>query len=296
MNECLAHHGILGQKWGYRNGPPYPLSGGDYSKEELRKVYNQRSLKPNSLYNKKHFDDIIKADKDTLTTLSHDPNRMKGTDMFFAAYDKMDKHQYNALFNRKAPRMQYDKDGNEIGTGMFLKYRINQNAKSDIKVASEDSGANVFKNLYNKDRDFYNFVTQRMTSLYPKDKYLFKGYRESMDTIKAVANGKKPTESDVAKMYRLFNYVLPNDGGGNQKIAKDVLTQRTKFFNALKKEGYGAVLDTNDAIYGGFKAKKPVIVFDMDNVISNSIKQTNILDKRVSQLALAGRKALGGAI
>ena len=296
MNECLAHHGILGQKWGYRNGPPYPLSGGDYSKEELRKVYNQRSLKPNSLYNKKHFDDIIKADKDTLTTLSHDPNRMKGTDMFFAAYDKMDKHQYNALFNRKAPRMQYDKDGNEIGTGMFLKYRINQNAKSDIKVASEDSGANVFKNLYNKDRDFYNFVTQRMTSLYPKDKYLFKGYRESMDTIKAVANGKKPTESDVAKMYRLFNYVLPNDGGGDQRIAKDVLTQRTKFFNALKKEGYGAVLDTNDAIYGGFKAKKPVIVFDMDNVISNSIKQTNILDKRVSQLALAGRKALGGVI
>ena len=296
MERTLSHHGILGQKWGYRNGPPYPLSGGDYSKEELRKVYTQRSLKPNSLYNKKHFDDIIKADKDTLTTLSHDPNRMKGTDMFFAAYDKMDKHQYNALFNRKAPRTLYDKNGNEIGTGMFLKYRINQNAKSDIKVASEDSGANVFKNLYNKDRDFYNFVTQRMTSLYPKDKYLFKGYRESMNTIKAVARGKKPTESDVAKMYRLFNYVLPNDGGGNARIAKDVLTQRTKFFNALKKEGYGAVLDVNDAIYGGFKAKKPVIVFDMDNVISNSIKQTNVLDKNISKLALAGRKALGGVI
>lgn len=27
--QYLAHHGILGQKWGKKNGPPYPL---DYSK------------------------------------------------------------------------------------------------------------------------------------------------------------------------------------------------------------------------------------------------------------------------
>lgn len=26
MNNELQHHGILGQKWGKRNGPPYPLS------------------------------------------------------------------------------------------------------------------------------------------------------------------------------------------------------------------------------------------------------------------------------
>ncbi len=24
----LIHHGILGQKWGQKNGPPYPLKGG----------------------------------------------------------------------------------------------------------------------------------------------------------------------------------------------------------------------------------------------------------------------------
>lgn len=34
--EYLAHHGILGQKWGKRNGPPYPLDDSDHSAAEKR--------------------------------------------------------------------------------------------------------------------------------------------------------------------------------------------------------------------------------------------------------------------
>jgi len=32
----LIHHGILGQKWGHMNGPPYPLDDKDYSKLEKK--------------------------------------------------------------------------------------------------------------------------------------------------------------------------------------------------------------------------------------------------------------------
>lgn len=32
----LAHHGILGQKWGKQNGPPYPLSGSAHSSSEKK--------------------------------------------------------------------------------------------------------------------------------------------------------------------------------------------------------------------------------------------------------------------
>lgn len=34
--EYLAHHGILGQKWGKKNGPPYPLDASDHSASEKR--------------------------------------------------------------------------------------------------------------------------------------------------------------------------------------------------------------------------------------------------------------------
>lgn len=29
LNDTLQHHGIKGQKWGVRNGPPYPLKDGN---------------------------------------------------------------------------------------------------------------------------------------------------------------------------------------------------------------------------------------------------------------------------
>lgn len=291
----LTHHGILNQKWGVRNGPPYPLGGGAYSASEKRAIRNKRKS-GNSIYNKKHFDEVLKADKTTLSTLSYDRDRTKDTDMFYATHKVLDKHQYNALFNRPIPQTIYDENGNAIGTGTFMKYRIDNGIKSDIKVASEDSGAAIFMGLYNKDRDFYNFVTdkERMQSYFVRDKYKFKGYREAARVLEKMRSGDyTPTSKDLQIVYRMFNYVIPYDGAGNARKGNDVTTQRTKFFNACKQAGYGAVLDTNDAIYGGFKAESPVIVFDMEKVVPKDVYRTKMVDQKFSDLVLVGRKVLG---
>ena len=290
----LSHHGIMGQKWGTRNGPPYPLGGGDYSAREKREIYKRRK-QPNSIYNKRHFDETL-GKGSQLSTLSYDKNRTKGADMFYATHKKLDQHQYNALFNKPVPQPLYDSEGHNVGTGMFLKYKIKNDVTKDLKIASEDSGADAFMNLYKKDRDFYNFVTDpnRMKAHFVDDKYKFKGYRESRDVLQKMQNKDyKPTADDLQTVYRMFNYVIPSDGSGNARMAKDVATQRAKFFKELKKNGYGAVLDTNDAIYGGFKATSPVIVFDMDSVSLAGAERTTMRSKRFSEVALAGRKALG---
>lgn len=43
-SNYLAHHGILGMKWGRKNGPPYPLSPGDHSAREKNAGW-RKSLK-----------------------------------------------------------------------------------------------------------------------------------------------------------------------------------------------------------------------------------------------------------
>lgn len=183
QNE-LYHHGILGQKWGKRNGPPYPLGGGDYSEPEKRAIYKERQKRSNSIYNKKHFDEVLKKGT-TLSTLSHDPNRTKGKDMFYAAHTKLDKHEYNVVLNKAVPKTIYDENGEPLGTGTYHKWRINNSVSSDLKVASEDSGAEQFRQLFKKDRDFYNFVTDpsRMESHIPNRQFRFKGYRGSSSGV-----------------------------------------------------------------------------------------------------------------
>lgn len=286
---------LLGKNGGIRNGPPYPLKGGQYSPGQVFKIRKRRRL-GNKIYNKKHFDEVLDSKRTVLSTLSYNPNRTKNTDMFYATHNVFDKHQYNALFNQKVPEAIYDEDGKVIGTDYHLKFRINNRLKSNIKVASEDSGSEIFANLYKKDRDFYNFITDksRMQSYFIDSKYKFKGYREAAAALKSIRNlNELPSEDEVKATYRMFNYVIPYDGSGDKRGGHDVSVQRAKFFKECKNKGYGAILDTNDAIYGGFKAKSPVIVFDMEQIIPDSIKQTTYSEKQLSKIILIGRKALG---
>lgn len=61
-NTYLIHYGILGQKWGQRNGPPYPLSSSDMNSGERRN--KQLKSNGNKSDSGKWFKASIKGGKD----------------------------------------------------------------------------------------------------------------------------------------------------------------------------------------------------------------------------------------
>ena len=239
---------------------------------------------------KRDVDQILKSGT-ILNTLSYDENRTKNTDMFFATFRKFDNHQYNALFNKSVSTALSTANDNSNG----LKKRIKNKVLGQVKVASEKSSSNEFKKLFDADSDFRDFVTNkdRMESHFDRTRLKFKGYREALNALEKIRTEEKPSSKDLETVYRMFNYVIPSDGQGNAEKASDMLKQRNKFFKALKESGYGALLDTNDSLYGGFHASAPVIVFDQSRIVLDAVEQTTLKEKRFSALALAGRKILG---
>lgn len=102
------------------------------------------------------------------------------------------------------------------------------------------------------------------------------------------------TDNDLATVYKLYNWTIPSDGKGNAELGEDVARQRAKFFNSLKKDGYSACLDTNDALYNNVKATSPVIVFDTDNIIPQDVQNLGAADFINGYYANAGRKLITG--
>lgn len=286
------YHDPRNGRFAYKNGGVFIDTGYD----ERSRIKNP--FDPNNVYNKRHFDTTLKADKTTLQTLSYDPDRTKDVDMFYASHTKLDNSVYKALLNQPVPQDIKDDDGNVIGTGMMYRKAIKNSISKDIKVASEDSAAKYFGELYKTDRDFYNFVVDknRMRKYFLDEKYKIKGYKEVKNLMDKMDKDPDytPTREDIQVMYRMFNFVIPYDGGGTDKAgAKDVQKQRAKFFNELSKAGYGACLDTNDSIYNGLKAESPVIVFDMESVVPKEVLDTSASDRVVGIAALSFRKSLG---
>lgn len=58
----LAHHGILGQRWGKKNGPPYPLDAEDHSSSE-KKARWRKSLEGKVQGIKKKYDGMSDRNK-----------------------------------------------------------------------------------------------------------------------------------------------------------------------------------------------------------------------------------------
>lgn len=108
--EELYHHGIKGQKWGDRNGPPYPLNNSQKSKAEkkvlksLQKTYKKHThLDPDEAINSnkylKQISDDLKDSRDAI----------KESTKIFNEYKQLDKEQKDR-YDEIAANVSFDAD------------------------------------------------------------------------------------------------------------------------------------------------------------------------------------------
>lgn len=262
MNDYLEHHGIVGQKWNHKNGPPYPLSTSEHehvtreasSKAKMDAVVrggdSAQSLHTSN--SKKHISDL--SAKDVLSNAG------------YATYKNQDVNKYLGLFGTNLKRR-----AKASGQGDANVYQVKLKATSKLKIPSDQQAAKTTNQLL-KDKEFRSDLQKSLDNSKaimkrPAQQSLFRQANKVMGKIPP-----PPTGNDANIVYKALNLSLTNHNDYDLKV-------QDKFYGALKKKGYSAIVDVNDQKYSSYHAERPMIVFDTSKVVTSSIRQVG--DKEI---------------
>lgn len=168
-NAELYHHGILDQKWGIQNGPPYPLDSSISTGKRLKKIFSRNNEKKQQIENakaaKKELKQLNKEIKrDTVTSKAIRRAKTMSDDELKKAYDRLKMEalyakvvQEVAELNKKNPTIAkkvgsvISKVGKEQGSKLANKFINNLTDKLANKINSSvnkkiDSKVNEKKN------------------------------------------------------------------------------------------------------------------------------------------------------
>lgn len=146
MNNELYHHGIQGQKWGKRNGPPYPLEGA--GKPGLPKKEHRNSDKKDSDKEKKvHKSSSSMTDEELREAI----NRMELERRYRQLYKDLNPPKVNK--GKKFVMDVLEKSGKNIAeqaTTYALGKLIN---KAASKITGDENVINLNKSKKDKKKD-----------------------------------------------------------------------------------------------------------------------------------------------
>lgn len=310
----IMHHGIKGQEWGVKNGPPYPLSISEHSASENKagwkkslqqtstKTSKKRSFDKDKLvkglliaggamlvgsaayyalvtHGKKHISTVLRAG-DRIHTLSTDPDRLKGANYIYESHKFVDKQVYKSKFNSV-------KDASGV---IHLKKDITSKISKNMRIASEDDINSSFRELFKNDADFRKFVTTADYNVIKKQSKTAYNYMDGIKLANRIRSGKmdinKLTDRDINKLSKVFNYII------GDRSKPELETNKMKMFNHLKGRGFSGLIDINDSLYGGYKTRQSNIIFDMSSVVQENVSDISINDIRFAKLVDSGRYVL----
>ena len=255
--DYLSHHGIEGQKWGVRHGPPYPIDHTKMSKgtklSNVVAVGNNGG--PNFGLAYDNSEDFRKVVGDSYLKSAGMKNNLMYT---YNKKDKEDREVYEGPFAQyAASRKANDSVINVIST--------TYETTKDLKLADLKTRKDTFKQVYNKNKrvavkelsGYQKPVTELYRSNYEKALSENRGngdidkYSKLYKNVKNLNLNKIKTNDDWDTAYNLFNHAMEN--AHRMNITK-------KYIKKISSKYDGMVDDNNVNLYN--KAHDPVIIFN----------------------------------
>lgn len=151
----LYHHGILGQKWGHRNGPPYPLTASARSASEKKPGRSSSLAK------------VVKVGRE---------NRKRAAQDYQDYKNELKTAKQNRKNRDKAIQETYDKTEREIES----RYKRGQNL-SDKDARRELAADNKAMDSWAKSKEQYK--QDRINAKNSYNKKLYEGNKKAMDSV-----------------------------------------------------------------------------------------------------------------
>lgn len=158
-SDELYHHGILGQRWGKKNGPPYPLDAEDHSAAEKKAAKKaaraeRRAERKERKKAKKEFKvekKAAKAEEKRQKILRegslNDIRKLKGN---------ISNSEYAEVFKRLENEQKLDDFDKQKKVNTATKIKAAKSVVSDI-----NSGTDAALKLYNRGASIYNVLAKK---------------------------------------------------------------------------------------------------------------------------------------
>lgn len=206
----------------------------------------------------RHYDNtvdrFIKGDLQTISRDNLDINRP-----FYASHNVYDKLVYRGGYAQALRK----------GNKEVIKNVVGIKGKG-LKVASRKTATEHVNQLIKNDPRFKKQLEGLLYGLEfsTKNNRREGRYRMAKKAAKEIDSGKISQ-----KTYDLINMYFGESNVANVEspIYKDLGSIRSRIFESLNKEGYGAIKDMHNARYGGYRSIDPIIVFgksDLDKPVS----------------------------